>query len=165
MEMRRVPSVACAIALLAVVPGHASHSETRRYVAGIGDVTVLLCSEQPTLGGACFDVPSGHSTVRVRIIDATSMLIGGAWRFEAADGTALLRGAFCGQTTPIGIPTGARTLTVFVDSARSAVDCLPAIAGPGTTGDVTATWGLGSAGPGDGGPPVPDPRDLLTSVP
>lgn len=140
--MRRA-TIVLAIAMFAVVPARAGHgSETRSYVAGTGDSSVLLCSERPSLGGACFDVPAGHTAVRVRILDKTALPVGGALRIEGADGESLVRGSFCSQAT-VAIPAGAKTLTVFVDSARSPLSC-PAvngqIPGTGTTGDITVAW-------------------------
>lgn len=129
--------------MFAVVPARAGHgSQTRSYVAATGDSSVLLCSERPSLGGACFEIPAEHVSVRMRIIDRTGLPVGGAYRIEGADGDSLARGSLCTQAT-VAIPAGAKTLTVFVDSARSPLDC-PAvngqIPGTGTTGDVTVTW-------------------------
>lgn len=141
--MRLIASSALLAVALATSASPGAHgAETRAYVAATGDVIVLLCSERPSLGGACFAVPAAHRSARIRISDASGLPVGGAYRFEAADETSLSRGSLCASaTTPV--PAGARTLTVFVDSARGPMDCPPSngvISGPGTSGEVTVTW-------------------------
>lgn len=141
--MRSLTSSVLLAVVLATSASPASHgAETRPYVAATGDAIVLLCSERPSLGGACFAVPSTHQAARIRISDASGVPVGGAYRFEAVDETALSRGSFCSSATA-PIPAGARTLTVFVDSARGPMDCPPingVISGPGTSGEITVTW-------------------------
>lgn len=148
------PSIALVLAMVAVMPARANHSsETRRYVAGPGDAIVLLCSESPSLGGACFDVPGAHGSVRVRLNDRSGLPIGGAYRFEAADGSSLTRGSLCAQAT-VAIPAGATMVTVFVDSVRSPADCpvnTGSLPGTGTSGDITVTWLSGIFPSGDAG--------------
>jgi hypothetical protein len=154
----RFPSIALVAVLLASTAAPASHgTETRDYLGGSGDVSVLLCSERPSLGGACFQTPSGHLTAKIRVIDDSGLPVGGAYRFEAADGSSLTRGSFC-QSVNAPIPSTAKTLTVFVSSLRSPMDC-PVVNGmvPGaaTKGVVTVTWlTLAATGSGTTGSPL-----------
>lgn len=143
----RLPSIALAAVLLASAASPASHGqESRPYVAVIGDVSVLLCSERPSLGGACFATPANHQTARIQIVDTSGLPVGGAYRFEAADGTALARGSFC-RSINAGIPSAATSLTVFVSSARSPLECSVVngeIPGVGSSGEITVTWLAGA---------------------
>lgn len=159
----RLPSVALLAVALAVASSFGAHgTETREYVAATGDATVLLCSERPSVGGACFATPANHLTAKIRIDDALGLPVGGAYRFEAADGSGLARGIFC-ATVNAPIPAAARSLTVFVDSIRSPIDC-PITngqpTGTGTMGVVSVTW-LNSA-PSGSIPPASGEPSLLT---
>lgn len=139
----RLPSIALLVVALAATASPGAHgTETREYLAATGDASVLLCSERPSLGGACFGIPSAHPTARIRIDDDLGLPVGGAYRFEGADGAALSRGSFC-RFVDAPIPAAAENLTVFVSSIRSPLDCPVVngeIPGVGTRGVVTVTW-------------------------
>ena len=144
--MRRLlVALAALVALAGMSPARAAaHTETYRYVGGPGDLTVLNCDgglkvAEEGIGGVCFDVLRGDTSVSVTVDDASGLATSITYIFRDSAGDSIgdyLQ--FCGSSGPLAIPAGAASLLTYVDTALSATS--PCGGTPGTTGTITASF-------------------------
>lgn len=140
-------ALAGALALASTLGSASAHTVSRDYVAGTGDLVVLPqallddCTNPApvSIGGACLIVTGHTSITRITIADASGRPVGGAYGFRTADGAAIGNDTgFCGsKTLPIGIPSSAFRMFVWVDTVLGLLDCPNALPGSATTGTIT----------------------------
>ena len=155
MSRRLIASAVAAIgaAALTLAPAGAAHSDTYQYVAAGGDGAALNCDgalkvTEVGVGGLCFDILRGDSTVTVTFADDSGLPVGGQLRFRDPANVAI--GAdrfFCGTTGSLTIPAGADEILVWTYMARSKVaysTATPSVAprdcNPATQGSMTADF-------------------------
>jgi hypothetical protein len=105
-----------------LMPAHAARTVTRDYVVGPG--TLQLCFNEggdletvPSLGGSCFGVQPGETSVDVSVTDAldADVLVTIGIDLDG-DGLTELTASECGAAT-LAIPDGAPSIYVYVGSA------------------------------------------------
>lgn len=122
----------------------AGHTETYRYIGGPGDVTALNCDgnlkvAEEGIGGVCFDVLRGDTSVSLTVSDASGTATSITYIFRDSAGDSIGEYLqFCGSSGPLAIPAGAATLLAYVDAALSATS--PCGGTPGTTGTITGSF-------------------------
>lgn len=144
--MRRLLiAVAAVAALAASSPAQATaRTETFRYVGGPGDLTALNCDgnlkvAEEGIGGVCFDVLRGDTSVSLTVDDASGTPTSITYIFRDSAGDSIGEYLqFCGSSGPLAIPTGAAVLIAYVDEALAALS--PCEGTPGTTGTITGSF-------------------------
>lgn len=141
----RTTTIFAAAALMTVVAvAPAASAASGDYIAGTGDVQIFCQTEDALgacLGGQIFDVPGDATSVDVRIDDDNVANAGGFYQFADANDEVLTSGGFCSSTS-VGVPSGAVTLAIFVDTAFGPLDCPENPPGFATTGTISATFAV-----------------------
>lgn len=135
--------MAAAAAALTLTPASAApHSDTYSYIAVGGDAVAFNCDgaikvTDVGVGGLCFDILRGDTTVTVTMNDESGIPTGGTLRFRDPANTRIGTDRFfCGTTGTLTIPAGADEILVWTQSAKSvAANC-----GPSTKGTMTAAF-------------------------
>jgi len=153
----------CSITLYQQISHAGSRSESKNYLGsstfGLPDPCIFHgLVESRGIGGNCFAIQPGESSVSFVVADATTLRVGGASYFFTASGASINPGGdfFCGGNS-LTIPSGAAVLGVQPDTAIGTTTCLFSVLGKnplnnplfpltqylfgeGTTGTITATF-------------------------
>ena len=96
------------------------------------------CEDAAAVGGVCFGVRAGETTVQLDIADASGLPTAANVQMEDAAGATVASAILCGSGVFDVTPTAAQVHVVLYDSVLGFGGCFT-VSG-GTTGTVTATF-------------------------
>lgn len=82
------------------------------------------CEDAVALGVVCVDLPRGARAAAFRVLDASSLAVGGTYWLHDADGNALGGGrAYC-SGAEVALPAEAQLLVVRIEAVNGALTCI-----------------------------------------